>query len=176
MKFWFVRHMETEFNRKDLFSGCTDISILNPPSNKSMEALATLRATLPKKFDYYICSDLHRTSETLKHIFPDVTPVICPYIREINYGVWEGKEKSSVGKKLRKALQNGTFAPTGAEKNEEVVSRINAFFEYCQSTFPADATIFVVTHAGFMRVLTRELGVPCPKGNLSYFSYAITTQ
>ncbi len=173
MKFWFVRHMETMFNRRDLFSGCTDISILNPPSDTTREALTNLKSNLPKKFDYYICSDLRRTSETLKHIFPDVTPIICSYVREINYGVWEGKEKNSVGKRLRKALQNGKFAPSSAEKNASVVSRINAFFEYCKSTFPEDASILVVTHAGFMRVLTRELGIPCPKGNLSYFSYEI---
>lgn len=165
MTITYLRHAETGFNKKGFFCGTSDCDIT--------EDGYLLAQTLKDKFygfDYYYCSPLKRTCQTLNAIFPDAVAIIDNRITEICLGVWEGVPKTSVNQDLRKEFQKGNFAPEGAEANESVEKRTISFLNYMFNTYSADERILVVTHNGFLRTLARLLGTKPITKNLEYFT------
>ena len=112
MKITFIRHGETEYNKKNLFCGLSDCNI----TEESKKQAQVLQNVLPE-FDMYYCSPLKRTKQTLNSIFPEAVPIIDDRIIEISLGSWEGLSKSSVDQDLRKNFRAGTYTPEGAESS-----------------------------------------------------------
>ena len=165
MPITFLRHAETEFNRANLFCGTSDCNI-----TESGRKLAQNLRNEFTCFDYYYCSPLKRTSQTLNAIFPDAIPIIDERITEICLGVWEGIPKTSVNQELRNAFKNGNFAPEGAENSECAQERVLSFLNYMFDTYTADEKILVVTHNGFLRTTANLLGLKQISKNLEYFT------
>lgn len=165
MTITFLRHAETDFNKNGLFCGTSDCNITQDGSNLAQN----LRNELPS-FDYYYCSPLKRTFQTLNAIFPDAVPIIDNRITEICLGVWEGVSKTSVNQDLRKAFKEGRFAPAGAESNESAQKRVLSFLKYMFNTYTSNESILVVTHNGFLRTTTNLLGLQPISKNLEYFT------
>lgn len=161
----FMRHAQTEYNTKGLFCGTSDCSITQEGANEAHK----LRDELPK-FDFYYCSPLRRTWETLHAIFPDVDFTVDSRVVEICLGTWEGIPKTSVNQDLRKAFKSGNYTPKGAESSESVQSRIKSFLSFIFETYTHDEKILVVTHNGFLRELARLIGVPPVTKNLEYLT------
>ena len=165
MTITFLRHAETDFNKNNLFCGTSDCNI----TEEGAKLTKNLRNELPT-FDFYYCSSLKRTSQTLNAIFPDAVPIIDDRIIEICLGVWEGVLKTSVDQNLRKEFKKGNFAPEGAESNESVEKRAISFLNYLFNTYTDNDKILVVTHNGFLRTVANLLGIKQISQNLEYFT------
>lgn len=161
----FIRHGETDFNKSNLFCGISDCSITEEAKYNALK----LKNVLPE-FDYYYCSPLKRTQETLKAIFPNSIPIIDDRIIEISLGVWEGLPKTSVNQELRSKFKNGDFTPEGAENNENVETRIKDFLNNLFTTYSSDERVLVVTHNGVLRTISRLLNINQINNNLEYFT------
>lgn len=161
----FLRHGETDFNKSNLFCGICDCSITEEAKNSASK----LKKELPE-FDYYYCSPLKRTQETLKAIFPNSIPIIDDRIIEISLGIWEGLPKTSVNQELRSKFKNGNFSPEGAESNENVEKRVKDFLNNLFATYSSDEKVLIVTHNGILRTISRLLNINSINNNLEYFT------
>lgn len=165
MKITFLRHAETEFNTMNLFCG---ISECNITENGRISA-QKLRNEF-SNFDYYYCSPLKRTQQTLNAIFPNAIPIIDDRIIEICLGSWEGLPKKSVNQEFRKEFKKGNFTPEGAESNESVEKRVISFLNDMFNTYTANEHILVVTHNGFLRTTANLLALNPISKNLEHFT------
>jgi broad specificity phosphatase PhoE len=88
---YLVRHGETDWNRHGLVQGTMDIP-LNASGRLQARSLAdTLSAV---RFDAAYTSPLHRARETAAEILadrPDVPLIAVPELREMCYGLWQGR-------------------------------------------------------------------------------------
>lgn len=169
MTITFLRHAETEFNKNGLFCGTSDCNI----TEEGSKLAKNLRNEFPE-FDFYYCSPLKRTQQTLQAIFPNVNFIVDKRIIEICLGVWEGVPKTSVNQELRSKFKKGIYAPEGAESNESVKRRASSFLAYIAKNYTNEEKILVVTHNGFMRTLANMLGIKPISNNLEYFTIDLT--
>ena len=165
MRVTFLRHGETDYNKSNLFCGISDCSI----TDNAKTSASQLKKVLPE-FDYYYCSPLKRTQETLQAIFPNTLPIIDDRITEICLGCWEGLSKNSVDQNLRNKFKEGTFSPQGAESNENVEKRIKEFLKHLSSSYIYDEEVLVVTHNGVLRSISHLINIDQIKNNLEYFT------
>ena len=94
---YFVRHGETEWNRLGLIQGWTDIP-LNETGHEQARSVAKAFAAHPEITNNcrFAVSPLGRTRQTMAHIadalaLPENHAAISPNIKELGFGVWEGK-------------------------------------------------------------------------------------
>ena len=88
MKIILIRHGETEYNRRHLFYGKTDISLNDTGVQQAYllnEKLAGMRLEVP-----IYTSSLKRTIETAELIFPDQKKISLNELDEKDFGLWEG--------------------------------------------------------------------------------------
>jgi broad specificity phosphatase PhoE len=94
---YFVRHGETEWNRLGIIQGWTDIP-LNETGHGQAKSVARAFDAHPEvtRNCRFAVSPLERTRQTMGHIanalsLPDAQMAIEPCIKELGFGVWEGK-------------------------------------------------------------------------------------
>ena len=94
---YFVRHGETEWNRLGIIQGWTDIP-LNDTGHEQAKSVARAFVAHPEvsKDCHFAVSPLGRTRQTMAHIsdalaLPESHVSIAPTIKELGFGVWEGK-------------------------------------------------------------------------------------
>ncbi len=94
---YFVRHGETEWNRLGLIQGWTDIP-LNETGHGQAKSVARAFVAHPEvsRDCHFAVSPLGRTRQTMAHIsealgLPESHVSIAPTIKELGFGVWEGK-------------------------------------------------------------------------------------
>jgi broad specificity phosphatase PhoE len=94
---YFVRHGETEWNRLGLIQGWTDIP-LNETGHAQAKSIARAFVAHPEvtRACRFVVSPLARTRQTMGHIadalsLPESHIAISPSIKELGFGVWEGK-------------------------------------------------------------------------------------
>jgi broad specificity phosphatase PhoE len=94
---YFVRHGETDWNRQGIIQGWTDIP-LNPSGHTQAKAVAlALRVHFSEVMTRHcLVSPMLRTRETMGHIatalgVTDDDVVIDPMLKELGFGIWEGK-------------------------------------------------------------------------------------
>jgi broad specificity phosphatase PhoE len=94
---YFVRHGETEWNRLGIIQGWTDIP-LNETGHGQAKSVARAFVAHPEvsKDCRFAVSPLGRTRQTMAHIsealaLPESHVSIAPTIKELGFGVWEGK-------------------------------------------------------------------------------------
>ena len=125
-----------------------------------------------RAIDAVFCSDLQRAYFTAKRIGErhDLEPQVDPRLREMSFGVWEGKTRGEViqeysqlwDARSRDILR--TRIPQG-ELPGEVVERFHSFLrEQTENGKSTDRTIVVVSHGGALRlVLSSLLHIPLEK-------------
>ncbi len=157
MKLIFVRHGETEENRKRINQGqqggiLTELGI--EQAKKLGERLKN------EKIDKIYVSDLKRTVDTAKEIIkfhPNVPIVYDKRIREVCLGEFEGKPWGSVSEAAKKqGIPHSLLKPKQGESLFEMRQRVISFFEkVLEEEF--DKTILFVTHGGPVRGLLIHL-------------------
>lgn len=130
-----VRHGKSEWNEKGLWTGWTDIPLVE---SGILEAKRTGEELQDIKFDYAYSSALIRAKQTLEEIFK-VTGQSLPIIEskalnERNYGDYTGKNKWEVKKEIGeeefKELRRGWNYPIpNGESLKEVFEREIPYFQ-----------------------------------------------
>lgn len=97
-----VRHGESEWNAKGIWTGWTDIPLSEKGRQEAKDAAGQLRGL---KFDIAFTSTLSRAKETLEIIkqalgIPDLPTIQSPALNERDYGDYTGKNKWEVKKQL----------------------------------------------------------------------------
>lgn len=87
---YFIRHAKTAMNADGLWSGRTDCSITAEGAEKAKKSFSLTA----DEFDYFYCSPLQRTQQTLKILGNHSEPRIDARIIERDFGEWEGKPYS----------------------------------------------------------------------------------
>ena len=86
MKLYFIRHGKTEGNKERKFHGCgTD----EPLSQEGRDALKAIEGMPEDAF--IVSSPMKRARETAAIFFPEAEPLIIDDLREMDFGIFEGK-------------------------------------------------------------------------------------
>jgi broad specificity phosphatase PhoE len=153
---YFVRHGETEWNRLGLIQGWTDIP-LNDTGH--MQAKYVGRAFLAHPEVTHDCrfvvSPMVRTRQTMGHIadalsLPESHVAISPSLKELGFGVWEGKpfwELKASPVYPADPETRYSWRPKGGESYEDGQERLSHWLKDVQ-----DPTV-VVSHGALGRCL-----------------------
>lgn len=150
-KLFFIRHGQTEANMKGILTGRLETNL----TKKGIDDAIELSKELTEDFDYYYCSPLTRTHQTLKAIKGNVEFIVDERITEVSSGDWQGLYKNELPEPEYSLYKNGKLNPPNGESLEDVDKRIKSFLEDVFSKYRANEKILVVTHNAFMRNLKR---------------------
>ena len=154
-KVTFMRHARTERNEKRQFSGQADC-------NTTKEGLELAKQGFnftENDFDYYICSPLKRTVQTLNAVIPGKTPIIDKRIIERYLGEWEDMPYDSISQALTQSYVKGYYDPPKSEPYSAVTKRIQDFLMDLYKNYEPDDRILIVSHAGVLRQV-RDILLP----------------
>lgn len=156
---WLLRHGQTDWNQYRRWQGHTDIPLNAEGMKQAGRTALRLRA---ERFDAVYASDLGRARMTAKLACPDAPLILEPRLREVRFGIMEGKswddmtaeEQGIVSAWWRRPYENRL--PDG-ESMQDLHDRLVAW----RSELPAHGRFLVVTHGGPIRCLLWEtLGRP----------------
>ena len=157
-KIWFVRHAQSEYNKKHLFTGWHAPDL----TKKGVDAARELKNTLSSvDFDYVFSSPLKRAAETASLIVDGRYEIkYDDRLKERSYGDWSGLNKSEskeqVGEELFLSARRGcSTKPPNGESLEDVSSRVSSFLE----TLPLSGNLLVVSHGNTIRAISVLLGI-----------------
>ena len=156
MKIYFIRHGETDFNKKRIIQGSGVDSSLNETGRTQARAFYESYKNVP--FDKVITSTLKRTAETVRPFLDSgLNWEKNADINEMNWGVHEGQP----GSEEMKVLYQNMIAAWGAddfdhrlEKGEsarELAVRIQRFLDSLKSR--TEKTLLVCSHGRAMRCI-----------------------
>ncbi len=151
----FMRHARTERNEKRQFSGQADC-------NTTKEGLELAKQNFnftENDFDYYICSPLKRTVQTLNAVIPGKTPIIDKRIIERYLGEWEDMPYDSISYALTQSYVKGYYDPPKSEPYSAVTKRIQDFLIDLYKNYAPNDRILIVSHAGVLRQV-RDILLP----------------
>lgn len=168
-RFYILRHGETEWNHfGNKYCGISDIQLNDNGRLQAEKAAAALRHV---SIDAVYCSPLQRSRETALIIAQslNLTPAVDERIREIDFGLWEGKTRDEIEAGFQKGWQDWTSAPgtvragdTG-ETGSEVWSRVQSFIVE-KSAFHQNQSVLIVGHNTSNRMLIAgSVGLPFHK-------------
>lgn len=146
---WLVRHGATEWTPLRRYLGWSDL----PLSAVGRTQAAALRPSLAERtFAGVWSSDLTRSVETARIAWGE--PRIDSRLREIDFGAIEGRIWEDLASDTQQALLafDGFVAP-GGESVDTLRERSTSFVDDLE---PGEHLCF--THAGVIRVLTRQVG------------------
>jgi len=153
---YFVRHGETQWNKLGLIQGWTDVP-LNDTGHAQARAMGKALVSvdeLKSGFQHFV-SPMLRARQTMGHIAEALnieldTFAIEPSVKELGFGVWEGKTvwelKASPIYPADPETRFG-WQPRGGESYAEGFARMKAWYDTL--TKPA----FVVAHGAIGRCL-----------------------
>ncbi|MBP3921123.1 MAG: histidine phosphatase family protein [Bacilli bacterium] len=150
-KLYFIRHGQTKANVDGILTGTLETNL----TEKGLNDAQKLQEKLIDDFDYYYCSPLTRTHQTLRAIKGDVPFIEDTRLIEVSSGDWQGKLKSELPKQEYELYKKGLLNPPNGELLENVDKRIKSFLEDMFNKYNNDETILIVTHNAFMRNLKR---------------------
>lgn len=170
---YFVRHGETEYNRKGIVQGSGIDSVLNETGIAQAQALADRFAPLP--LDAVYASTLRRarqTADVLASPHEPVRRVELPDLREMSWGIYEGEPPSESRNQalndLKSDWQRGLYERT-VEGGESILDVQQRAVRAARHIVDAEAgrTVAVVTHGRYLRVLLASI---CDGYDLSHMS------
>jgi len=164
MKFFLIRHGQSEASIKKIEAGHSDIP-LTKLGKEQADALGEDLMESGIKFDAVYSSDIVRASET--------TTIICDKLgikevifdkrlREHDAGIFTGRKLSSITKEEKEFMENTlvdlNLRVPGGETNREMTLRIEEAFHEIVTNNPEDSTILLIGHGGTLyHILVRIL-------------------
>ena len=147
MKIYITRHGKTVWNQERKLQGCQD----SPLVEQGIEnALALRKKVSAMHFDAIYASPIKRAYDTAKLVFPKENIIKDERIREMNFGLAEGKYIDHMPANLKDAytkLWNEPDAIEGMPEGESytsIIERVNDFFN--DITHKNYDSVFIVTH------------------------------
>lgn len=150
MEVTFLRHAKTDLNGKGYIATKKDY-FLNEIGRE--ECLRNVFP--PDSFNSVYCSPYKRTIETAKIVYPYLEPVILSNLMQRDLGILNEKKKKDYSIEYLKAVREYVVNPENAETLEDIMERLNNFFEYIKLQHDDNSKILVVTHNGIMRIIKK---------------------
>lgn len=144
-----IRHGQSEWNAIGKWQGHTDTPLSKLGKQQASKLAKRLRGL---KFDAVYSSDLQRAAETGRLALPETEIRIDSRLREINFGIYEGKTRESLTQEEQKSVFGWWANPytrklQGGESMECLNRRV---FDWMQE-LPTEADICVFCHGGVVR-------------------------
>ncbi len=169
----FIRHGQTVYNANHIHTGQSDVPLTEKGYADAVEA----GKSITTQYDYYICSPLIRTHQTLKALRGDVPFIIDKRVIELGSGEWEGVPYAELPKDQVDLYRAGLLTPPGGETEEEIRARIMSFLDDMFEQYKPEDRILVVCHNAMIRSLRRIFN---PEYNASIFKnlqiYPVTNE
>lgn len=183
--FYLIRHGETDWNRRGLLQGHTDIE-LNALGERQAQQLGVFMKSL--KIQYIVSSDLKRAVRTAEISMPGFTSGLAqdPRLREVYLGEAEGSDRhrmrESYGDKLidrwMSAKPKDFLAHfPGGESRRAGVDRLKECLSDWLSRHPPTARLAFFTHGLLLRSFTQDIwgrnheNLRAPNCSVFEFSY-----
>lgn len=160
-----VRHGQSQWNEKGLWTGWTDIPLNETGIN---EAKRTGELLADIKFDAAFTSDLTRAQQTLNTILTTISQTNIPIekspaLKEKSYGIYTGKNKWEIKEKygeeeFQKIRRSWDYVPPEGESLKMVYERVVPYFE--EKILPLlkeGKNIIVAAHGNSLRALVKYL-------------------
>lgn len=156
MKIILIRHGETEYNRRHLFYGKTDISLNDTGVQQAYflnEKLAGMRLEVP-----IYTSSLKRTIKTAELIFPDQKKISLNELDEKDFGLWEGLSADQINERFPEEWEKWLISPfevtpANAEEFSDFQQRVLACLEVM---LQKKQDFVIVGHLGVLRVILKD--------------------
>ena len=169
---WFVRHAQSEYNKKKLFTGWHDPELTQHGIHIAHELKEELYGI---KFNQVYSSPLKRALSTAKIHIDDQEIIIDERLKERSYGDWSAKIKEEVksteGEDRYYAARRGwETSPPNGESLKDVSLRVEPFL----NELPSSGNILVVSHGNTIRAISVLFGVNS-KDNVKSFEIKVGT-
>lgn len=167
MRFIWIRHGKTLWNREFRLQGSSDILL----SKEGVLQSKLLAASFCKHPQYLFVSPLKRARQfarPLAGLF-NLQPIIREELREMSFGNWEGlryEDMDGETKKLYLAWYKdpGSIVPPEGESFDALTGRVNSFIAAAQGMMQEGESAAIVTHGGVIRAaVVLALGLPAVK-------------
>ncbi|MBR3349409.1 MAG: histidine phosphatase family protein, partial [Solobacterium sp.] len=186
IRFYFVRHGETLFNRKGRVSGVSDSPLTKLGVVQAKRAGAALHSVW---FDKAFVSPMERCINTAQYVLADqkTEAVIVEGLHEYDFGRLEGTRFTSHPDELKKCFDEMDFSCVDGESREECEERVRTVFREIIEQCDDQDRVLIVSHGYFeMFVMKELLGVdieafraertaenrsPIPNGGIMIFEY-----
>ena len=182
---YFLRHGQTECSRNNSFCGSID-SQLTPEGLEMGKAFASAYSSTP--WTAIFCSPMERTVLTAKPLCASIgmEPQLRDGLKEINYGLWEGKTPEIISREyhddyIRWSADPAWNAPTGGEMAVTIASRAIQVIEEIKQNY-SSGNVLVVSHKATIRtILCSLLGIDvgrfrfrlgCPVASVSIVEFS----
>ncbi|MCM1385789.1 MAG: histidine phosphatase family protein [Bacillus sp. (in: Bacteria)] len=176
----FIRHGETQANKENRYLGTTDESL----SKEGIRQLLSYRKQgIYPDVQYLFTSPMKRCLESARILYPEITPVIIPEWREIDFGRFEYKnyEELKDDRQYQAWIDSGgTLAFPDGESRENFTWRCEKGFrrmcgmlrQSVDDGVKAPLRTALVVHGGTMMSLLSVYGIyHSRKEKKSYFDY-----
>lgn len=146
---WLIRHGETDWNAQGRIQGAADV----PLNARGLRQAALLGERLAgQAFDAVYASDLARARATAETALPGADVRLDPRLRELAYGVLEGKTWSDMSDEEAAIAAHWHEDPyarrvPGGESYADLTERVEAF----RAALPARGRIAAFSHGGTIR-------------------------
>ena len=162
-----VRHGQSEWNAKNLFTGWKDPKLTDLGIQEAIKA-GDLLETRNLKFDLMFTSDLFRAQETGRLILKqmnqtDIQVIEDPSLNERNYGDLAGLNKDEAREKWGEEQvhiwrRSFDVPPPGGESLKNTAERVLPYFELeIMPKVKEGLNILVAAHGNSLRALVMEL-------------------
>jgi 2,3-bisphosphoglycerate-dependent phosphoglycerate mutase len=161
LELWLIRHGETDWNVDGRIQGFAD----QPLNDKGRRQAGLLAGRLRDTgFDAVYASDLERARVTAEMGLPGADVRLDPRLRELSYGIFEGKSWTTLDAREAAAARHwsedrfGRRIP-GGESYGDLMERVAAF----HADLPTRGRVAAFSHGGTIRsALYGILGRPTP--------------
>ena len=167
-----IRHGATKANMEHRYLGKTD-EVLSKEGE--MQLFEYKKKGFFPNIDYLFCSPMKRCVQTAEILFPELKPVEIEAWKEMDFGVFEGKNYLELqgDKRYQEWIDsNGTLPFPEGESREEFISRCDkGFRRMIEKLKPIKEerhkTVGIVVHGGTIMALLSKYG----KGD--YYDYQV---
>ena len=159
-----VRHGESEWNAKGLWTGWTDVNL---SENGREEAKKAGEALHDIHFDYAYTSALKRAQQTLQEIQTilgtNLVPTPDKALNERSYGDFTGKNKWEVKEQVgeeefQKIRRSWDYPPANGESLKMVYERVLPYYEAeIEPKLKEGKNVIIAAHGNSLRALIKHL-------------------
>ena len=149
LELWLIRHGETDWNAQGRIQGSADQQ-LNARGLAQARRLGARLASV--RFDAVYASDLQRAAQTARTALPDAEVQFDARLRELAYGVLEGRTWAELDAPTEAMAAHWREDPygrriPGGESYDDLLERFEAF----RADLPAEGRVAAFTHGGLVR-------------------------
>ena len=149
LELWLIRHGETDWNAQGRIQGAADVAL----NARGLQQAALLGGRLAgQRFDAVYASDLSRARATAETALPGADVRLDPRLRELAYGVLEGKtwaemsaEESAIAAHWHEDPYNRRVP--GGESYADLTDRVERF----RHELPPSGRVAAFSHGGTIR-------------------------